>query len=483
MVDLSHERIAALEELGRKLSERRLGRGLSLRTVAGYAEIAPAYLGILEKGENPKTGRPSRPSATVVQNLARALDMDVSQLLVLAGYPAITPDGQARTVAMTLGEGRVPTIFEDLRDIENNFLEYIEGAGVVEAPVFAALSYFDKIDDVNRGRIRIVGRTFRARTEPGILYTLDYPYLDTVDAEFNAAVNEFENDQQLTSDIKITVLGTAMTPTIMLLRYLRGRGIPYSVENREGGREFLSPPDTWTSGDVTRPHAVVRVVYSDGGQLDLLRYTIAHMALVVDPFRLILDDEGIVRKGFRRVVKAGDTFVDAKGQDTDSPTHDLPRVPISLWRYFRATELPMNLVCTTTELLQTRRHLVVERLQTLRADHRALREQERDQALGHLRGDGPLDDTLDAPRVEPVVIPFNSPYIYHSNVIADTNDVQDLAKSLQHLAELGKDVGFLVHARSPNWYLRCIEPGEKLDPIKPQAGNDAQVLQMRGGRS
>ena len=177
MAELPPERIAALVELGRRLGERRLGRGLSLRTVAGHADMAPAYLGILEKGENPKTGKPSRPSVAVLQSLARALEMDAAQLLILAGYPAITTDPQSLAVAATLREGRVPTIFDDLKDIESNFYEYLENAGVVETPVFAALSYFDGIDDVSRTRIRVVGRTFRAHEQPAILYTLASRYL------------------------------------------------------------------------------------------------------------------------------------------------------------------------------------------------------------------------------------------------------------------------------------------------------------------
>lgn len=482
MAELPPERIAALKELGRRFSERRLGRGLSLRTVAGHAGIAPAYLGILEKGENPKTGNPSRPSAAVLQNLARALEMDATQLLVLAGYPAVTTDPQSLAVASTLREGRVPAIFDDLKDIESNFYEYLDNAGVVETPVFAALSYFDAVDDVSRARIRIVGRTFRAHDQPAILYTLASRYLEELDDRdlFLQVIREFETNQRVTSELKIAVLGTAMTPTIMLLRYLLGRGMSCMVRNRERGVHFVSPPKS----EATR--VTIQVVY--GGQIELLLEGSAHMALVVDPFRQILDGDGMVQEGFRRVVMAEDVDVPAQaGGDADTPT--ARGIPIDLWRHFRVAELPMNLICTTAERLQSKPYLAIDKMQALRVAHRTLREQEVSHAMGRLLGDDPLDDTHDAPRIDPVVKPFTSPYIYGNNRVADQSDVQELARSLECLASLGKAVGFLHHERSAAWYSKCIVPGESLDPLQTQSAGEVltqsagEVLQMRASES
>ena len=60
----------------------------SRRSLAQAAGISPGYLRAIETGSNPKTQRPSRPSAPVVARIATALDLPVGELLDLAGYAA-----------------------------------------------------------------------------------------------------------------------------------------------------------------------------------------------------------------------------------------------------------------------------------------------------------------------------------------------------------------------------------------------------------
>lgn len=76
-----------LEQLGRTIETRRRRMNLSAREVADAAGISAGYLRVLERGANPKTGKPSRASADVVIRIAQILKVDAGDLLVLAGYP------------------------------------------------------------------------------------------------------------------------------------------------------------------------------------------------------------------------------------------------------------------------------------------------------------------------------------------------------------------------------------------------------------
>ena len=174
---------------------------------------------------------------------------------------------------------------------------------------------------------------------------------------------------------------------------------------------------------------------------------------------------------------------DALARDGGDLSAAMPRsVPIDLWRHFRVAELPMNLICTTAELLQSKPYLTIDRMQALRADHRTLLEQEQSHAMGRLRGSDPLDDTHDAPRIDPVVKPFASPYIYSDNLVADQSDVQELARSLECLASVGKAVGVLHHERSAAWYSKCIVPGETIPTSAPNRERCRSLANARGAR-
>ncbi len=84
-----------LKKLGNLIRERRVELGISPTILARKAEIARSTLYLLERGENPRTGEPSRPSRHIVLNLAAALHLnedDLRVMLELAGYGPITSE-------------------------------------------------------------------------------------------------------------------------------------------------------------------------------------------------------------------------------------------------------------------------------------------------------------------------------------------------------------------------------------------------------
>jgi len=103
----SSEIYVELEVLGTLLEKTRTDRGLSARETAERAGISPAYLRAIERHENPKTGKPSRPSVDALLGLASALETDAAELLLLAGY---SPDlaNRARPRGESLLANRSP---------------------------------------------------------------------------------------------------------------------------------------------------------------------------------------------------------------------------------------------------------------------------------------------------------------------------------------------------------------------------------------
>jgi transcriptional regulator with XRE-family HTH domain len=86
---------AELVQLGRDLEAARVTAGLSAREVAEMAGISAGYLRAIERGSNPKTGRPSRPGREAVLAIARALALDAGEILSRYGYPESSSAGFA----------------------------------------------------------------------------------------------------------------------------------------------------------------------------------------------------------------------------------------------------------------------------------------------------------------------------------------------------------------------------------------------------
>jgi transcriptional regulator with XRE-family HTH domain len=72
--------------LGHELERARTTAGLSAREVADAAGISSVYLRAIERGSNPKTGKPSRPRADTLLAVSRALGLDPAGILSRAGY-------------------------------------------------------------------------------------------------------------------------------------------------------------------------------------------------------------------------------------------------------------------------------------------------------------------------------------------------------------------------------------------------------------
>ena len=83
-----------VESLGDYLREQRVGAQLSLRQLAEQAGVSNPYLSQIERGLR-------RPSAEVLQQLAKALRISAEQLYVQAGI--VSPDAaEARSVELAI---------------------------------------------------------------------------------------------------------------------------------------------------------------------------------------------------------------------------------------------------------------------------------------------------------------------------------------------------------------------------------------------
>jgi transcriptional regulator with XRE-family HTH domain len=83
-----------LKALGAYIHNKRQSLGISPSELAGKAEVGRTTLWILERGENPKTGKPSRPTKDLLERLGFVLCLEpaeIDTLLELAGYTVRRP--------------------------------------------------------------------------------------------------------------------------------------------------------------------------------------------------------------------------------------------------------------------------------------------------------------------------------------------------------------------------------------------------------
>src|SRR4249919_1377625 len=105
-----------VESLGDYLKEQRIAARLSLRQLAEQAGVSNPYLSQIERGLR-------RPSADVLQQIAKALRISAEQLYVRAGI--LDPDdGTARSVelAVLADTGLTERQKQSLLDVYNSFL-------------------------------------------------------------------------------------------------------------------------------------------------------------------------------------------------------------------------------------------------------------------------------------------------------------------------------------------------------------------------
>ncbi len=127
-----------VESLGEYLREQRVSAELSLRQLAEQTGVSNPYLSQIERGLR-------RPSAEVLQQLAKALRISAEQLYVQAGI--LNPDdGQVRSVELAILGDPVLTerqkqslldVYQSFRAVAENALpnEVLEAAGVEETTV------------------------------------------------------------------------------------------------------------------------------------------------------------------------------------------------------------------------------------------------------------------------------------------------------------------------------------------------------------
>ena len=102
----------AAVEIGQRLREVRDLRGRSLVDVAAAAEISPAYLQKLE------SGGVKQPSPNVLQKLAKALKLEYSELMRLAGYVApATGRGRKRRNELTYALSSEPLTDDEAEEL------------------------------------------------------------------------------------------------------------------------------------------------------------------------------------------------------------------------------------------------------------------------------------------------------------------------------------------------------------------------------
>lgn len=109
-----------MQELGAFLRELR-GKE-SLRDVMERSGVSHNYLSIIEKGVDPRTKSPVKPSPDTLRSLAEAYHYDYENLMRIAGYldGEITHD-QAKNVVSNSKYARLPQekkkIIDDLIDV------------------------------------------------------------------------------------------------------------------------------------------------------------------------------------------------------------------------------------------------------------------------------------------------------------------------------------------------------------------------------
>jgi transcriptional regulator with XRE-family HTH domain len=105
-----------LIQLGQHLEAARKAAGLSGREVAEAADLSAPYLRAIERGSNPKTGRPSRPRAEAVLGIARALGLDPAKTLDLAGYSTAPFANLAENASEAPARRAVDDLLRQLQD-------------------------------------------------------------------------------------------------------------------------------------------------------------------------------------------------------------------------------------------------------------------------------------------------------------------------------------------------------------------------------
>jgi len=75
-----------LDNLGKILRTKRKELNLSLRKAAQLIGISNTYLGNLERGFDPRTNAPNKPTPETLKLISEAYKIDYNELMIAAGY-------------------------------------------------------------------------------------------------------------------------------------------------------------------------------------------------------------------------------------------------------------------------------------------------------------------------------------------------------------------------------------------------------------
>lgn len=75
-----------LKEMGERLREIRTKKNLSLREAAEKVGVSHTYLNALEKGANPRTGKPVNPSAKTLLRISETYAIPLEELVATDDY-------------------------------------------------------------------------------------------------------------------------------------------------------------------------------------------------------------------------------------------------------------------------------------------------------------------------------------------------------------------------------------------------------------
>lgn len=106
-----------LIQLGTFLHHKREALGIPLAVLARKANVGRSTLWALERGENPKTGKPSRPSQAILERLATSLLLmpeERAEVMMMAGYEE-SEQAERQVVPVPPGMSMMQVLVENLQ--------------------------------------------------------------------------------------------------------------------------------------------------------------------------------------------------------------------------------------------------------------------------------------------------------------------------------------------------------------------------------
>ncbi|EOW9529610.1 helix-turn-helix domain-containing protein [Bacillus cytotoxicus] len=109
-----------MKTLGMIIREYRQEHNLSLREFATRCQLSHSYIDKLEKGKDPRNGKPVEPTLAVIEQIAHAIHKDKTDLLEEIGY--LNKQGNIKLSSLTKKEERdiAKDLEKTLEELENS---------------------------------------------------------------------------------------------------------------------------------------------------------------------------------------------------------------------------------------------------------------------------------------------------------------------------------------------------------------------------